>query len=141
MNHMKIERAGLIPFYITDDGQYEMMFMLPSDPMYGGSEFQIAKGKIEIGESELETAIRESSEELGLRYTNLSDTLYCGKFLGRTHIFAGIVTSKEDFGDFDFETSAVMWMSPNKFDEIGRELHKDVVKCAIDVINDHRGLG
>ncbi len=130
---MKIERSGLIPFHV-EDGQIKMMFMQPSDPLYGGPDFQIAKGKIEVGESELETAIRESNEELGLRQDNILHTFYCGKFLGRTHVFAAIVQNKEDFDDFDNETGAVKWMTLAEFLYSGRDIHHDVVQAAYDEI-------
>ena len=129
------ESAGLV--YEMDDGTFAVYEI----PLYGGEEFQIAKGKIEVGESELETAIRESGEELGLRRENILSTFYCGKFLGRTHIFASIVKSKEAFNDFDDETGAVAWMSPEEFDRVGRDIHKDVVKCAIDEIHSHHAAG
>ena len=133
----KIERAGLVPCYINDDGELEMMFMKPSDPTYGGSDYQIAKGKIEVGESEMETAIREAREELGLKLDNISHTFYCGKFLGRTYIFASIVNSKENFDPFmEDETESVTWMTMEQFAKEGRDIHIDVVACVVKEIND-----
>lgn len=132
---MKIERAGLIPCFINADGDVEMMFMKPSDPQYGGSDYQIAKGKIEVGESQMETAIREAHEELGLKQDNIIHTFYCGKFLGRTYIFASIVNNKEDFDPFmEDETESVIWMTMDRFAKEGRDIHIDVVKCVYDEI-------
>lgn len=138
---MKIERSGLIPFHTDDNGEMKMMFMQPSDPLYGGPDFQIAKGKIEVGESELETAIRESNEELGLRQDNILHTFYCGKFLGRTHVFAAIVKNKEDFDDFDNETGAVSWMTLREFWDVGRDIHREVVQAAHKEITEVQSNG
>ena len=133
---MKIERSGLIPCFINDSGELEMMFMKPSNPLYGGDRYQIAKGKIEVGESALETAIRESHEELGLRHDNICHTFYCGNFLGRTEIFAAIIYNKEDFDDFQpDETESVRWMTMSEFADIGRDIHIDVVECVVKEIN------
>jgi hypothetical protein len=46
-------RAGTIP-YIIEDGEVKMMFMRPSNSEYGGDAFQLAKGKVEDGESNYE---------------------------------------------------------------------------------------
>lgn len=127
---MKIERSGMVPCYINENMQIEMMFMKPADPLYGGSDYQIAKGKIEVGESPLETAIRESHEELGLTQRNIIDTFYCGKFLGRTYIFAALVKSKDDFDPYhEDETASVTWMTLDEFEQCGRDIHREVIDC------------
>jgi len=35
------------------------------------------------------------------------------------------------FGNFQFETAEVKWMSEKEFQQIGRPLHKPIVKAAI----------
>lgn len=127
---MKIERSGMVPCYINKDMQLEMLFMKPADPQYGGSDYQIAKGKIEVGESPLETAVRESHEELGLTQDNTINTYYCGKFLGRTYIFAALVKSKDEFDPYQVdETASVKWMTLDEFLECGRDIHQEVIEC------------
>lgn len=124
----KIWRAGLIPYFLNDEGKVEMMFMIPSDQTYGGSSPQIAKGRIEDGEDQKETAIREAQEELGLIRANIDGEVeYLGVHLGRTHMYACRVHSKELFGVFSFETEEVVWMTEDEFRQDGRDIHRDVV--------------
>ncbi len=124
----KIWRAGLIPYFLNSEGKVEMMFMIPSDQTYGGSSPQIAKGRIEDGEDPKETAIREAQEELGLTTANVvGDVDYLGVHLGRTHIYACRVKSKDLFGVFSFETEDVVWMTEDEFRTDGRDIHRDVV--------------
>ena len=56
------QKAGIIPYYIDEDGIPMMMFMVPSNPNYGGTEYQIAKGHIDKGETHYKAAIREGKE-------------------------------------------------------------------------------
>ncbi len=125
-----IYRAGVIPYYITD-GEIKMLFMKPSKKKFGGSEFQIAKGKQEDGESDEETAFREASEELGLFSGNVSKRTDLGTFLGRTRVFLAKIDDPDKFGDPCDETGEVSWMTPNEFKESGRCIHRPVVKAAV----------
>ena len=125
----RIDRAGLIPYFIGDD-DIEMLFMKPSDPKYGGSEFQIAKGKLDPGESAEEAATREASEELGLFRKNLKSIHPLGKFLGRTTIYVAEIEDKDLFGDPHFETGDTKWMTLDEFLKSGRPLHKPIIKAA-----------
>lgn len=129
MDRGKINRAGVIPYYV-EDGEIKMMFMKPSDPKFGGKCFQIAKGKQEDGESDKETAFREASEELGLFKGNVIDKHDLGNFLGRTRIYIAEIKDPNMFGDPDEETGAVKWMTPDEFISAGRELHRPVIKAA-----------
>ena len=63
-------RAGIVPYFI-DNNQIYVYLMIPSDPAYGGTEPQIAKGRVEE-EGEEEAAIREGEEELGLIRANIN---------------------------------------------------------------------
>lgn len=124
----KIWRAGLVPYFINEEGKVEMMFMIPSDQTYGGSAPQIAKGRIEDGEDQKETAIREAKEELGLIAANIEGEVdYLGVHLGRTHMYTCRVMSKDLFGVFSFETEDVVWMTEDEFRQNGRDIHRDVV--------------
>lgn len=135
----KIHRAGVIP-YMVNEGKIELMFMKPSDPKYGGSEFQIAKGRHEEGETALEAALREAGEELGLFSGNVTETHDLGTFMGRTSIFLAKIKDKDMFGDPCFETGAVTWMSPDEFETTGRDLHKPVIKAAVRLIKEKEGI-
>src|SRR5271168_1519775 len=67
---MPLEKAGFIP-YVYEDGKPLFYFMTPSDATFGGDQPSIAKGHIDKGESVLDAAYREASEELGLKAENI----------------------------------------------------------------------
>lgn len=128
-----IWRAGLIPFYINEDGTIEMLFMIPSDQRYGGSDPQMAKGRIDDDEEPAETALREAKEELGLVAGNIEGELeYFGVHLGRTHVYACEIKSKDRFGMFSYETQDVRWMTCEDFQKNGRDIHRKIVSMVDD---------
>jgi 8-oxo-dGTP pyrophosphatase MutT (NUDIX family) len=135
MQHNKIYRAGVIP-YIINEEKIEMMFMMPNDPKgrYGTECFQLAKGKIEEGESDKQAAFREATEELGLFKGNIINEYDLGTFLGRTHVYLAEVRTKDMFGDPHFETKEVKWLTLEQFNDVGRDLHKPVIKAAVRLI-------
>lgn len=139
MAKRKQNRGGVIPYYIKDD-EVKMMFMQPSDGKYGGSAFQIAKGKIDEGESIEEGAFREAEEELGLFLPNTKNRKNLGTFLGRmtVYIVEVIDPSPGKFGDPVEETAAVKWMTPEEFQKDGRDLHKPIIKAALRTIERSR---
>lgn len=129
----QIWRAGLVPFHIAEDGEIEMLFMIPSDQRYGGSDPQMAKGRIEDDEEPEETALREGKEELGLISGNVDGHLeYFGVHLGRTHVYACEVKSKDRFGIYSGETEDVRWMTEDDFRKNGRDIHRDIVAMVAD---------
>jgi 8-oxo-dGTP pyrophosphatase MutT (NUDIX family) len=126
----KVYRAGVIPYYQDSDQNIQMMFMLPSNKKFGGDVFQIAKGKAEDGESMKEAGLREANEELGLFVGNIETLTKVGVFMGRTTIYIALIKDVDMFGDPVDETERVEWMTLEQFQEVGRELHKPVVKSA-----------
>lgn len=126
----KVYRAGVIPFYVHENGKIEMMFMVPSDSRYGGSDPQFCKGKVEKGENHEEAAVREAVEELGLRENNVEWFSYLGIFLGRTYIYICEVNNKEDFDEPHYETESVHWLTLEDFDNRGRDIHRPVIREA-----------
>lgn len=126
----KVYRAGVIPFYVNENGKIEMNFMIPSDTKYGGSDPQFCKGKIEKGENEEDAAIREAVEELGLRESNVEWFSYLGIYLGRTYIYICEVKDKDAFDKPHYETAETMWLTLEEFENIGRDLHKPVIREA-----------
>lgn len=133
----QIWRAGLIPFFINDDGTIEMLFMIPSDQRYGGSDPQMAKGRIDDDEQPEETALREAKEELGLVTGNIAGELkYFGVHLGRTHVYACEVKSKDRFGMFSYETQDTRWMTEDDFRKNGRDIHRKIVSMVADYAYD-----
>lgn len=129
----KKQRAGIIPFFKSNN-KILMLFMKPSDSKYGGEEFQIAKGRIDDGENPLDAAVRESNEELGLKPTNIKWIKKSGLFLGNHHIYIAEVHSmdRSAFGPVTFETGDTKWMELDEFLDIGRPLHKSIVKKSFD---------
>lgn len=135
----QIWRAGLIPFFINDDGMIEMLFMIPSDQRYGGSDPQMAKGRIDDDEEPSETALREAKEELGLIQGNITGELeYFGVHLGRTHVYACEVRSKDRFGIFSGETEDTRWMTEDDFRKNGRDIHRALVSMVADFAEEVR---
>lgn len=134
----KIYRAGLIPLCVDyDDFENSlMMFMIPSDQQYGGSDPQIAKGQIESGEEPMEAALREAHEELGLTEERIIDVIDCGTWLGRTHMYVALVDSS-DTSKYDkphFETEQTMWLTNDQFQKQGRDIHRPVVDQLFDLV-------
>lgn len=117
-------RAGLIPYWIDPNtSEIYMMFMKPSNEQFGGPDFQIAKGRIDPGYTELETAIKEAKEELGLRGENIkAQPMFIGNFMKGIAIFAVEVLSKENFDAPEFETGETKWLTLKEYEQIGRQL-------------------
>lgn len=112
------------------------MFMRPSNPKYGGANYQIAKGRVDETDSDfLYTAIREGEEELGLIASNIKKIYYIGEFFGRTHIYVANIKSIDKFTEFTDETESVVWMTADEFIQNGRELHKSVVSTLDELCN------
>lgn len=132
MVHKK-NRAGVIP-YLLRDGVIIMMFMLPSDPAYGGSSFQIAKGVIEDEEDTKQGALREGLEELGLVESNILRLDLVPVTLHTTTFYIAQVLNTEDFEIPCFETGAIKWLTLVEFSDIGREIHRPIVKAAHELI-------
>lgn len=126
----KTYRAGVIPYYIKDD-EILMMFMKPSEPKFGGDVYQVAKGKVEEGETDEEAAFREANEELGLFQGNLILREELGVFLGRTTVFVAKIKDPDMFGEPHHETESTTWMTAEQFKEEGRKLHWPIVKAAV----------
>jgi len=131
----KVYRAGMIPFFIDENNNIKMKFMVPSDQTYGTGYPQFAKGRIEKNEIHEEAAIREAKEELGLREENVKWFNYLGIFLGRTYMYICEVESKENFDEPHYETESTHWMSLEEFEKHGRELHRPVIREAYMTFN------
>lgn len=132
----KINRAGVIPYYVDDNDTVQMMFMISSNSKYGGPDPQISKGKVDPDDKTYrDAAFREAKEELGLFKGNVINETYIGKFLGRTHVFICKINDPDMFGDTSYETERTVWMTAEQFDEDGRKLHQPVVKAAVREIN------
>jgi len=135
-----VEKAGIIP-YRHDGNELRMMFMISSDPKYGGPLPQISKGHVELtDESSMDAAIREGQEELGLKLENTRYERHSvfnimkGTIKGEKEstfaLYAVEVNDEFNFDQPHFETSATVWMTASQFMANGREEHKELVKMA-----------
>lgn len=137
----KVLRAGVIPYYLENDKTIKMLFMQPSDPHYGGHQFQIAKGQIDPGETPLQAAMREGVEELGLFEGNIDGPIHnLGAFSDVFHLFTFRIKDPKMFGDHNYETKAVAWMTPEQFEQTGRDFQRPLVKAAVRKITQEEKL-
>jgi 8-oxo-dGTP pyrophosphatase MutT (NUDIX family) len=135
-----VYRAGMIP-YLIEDGEVLMMFMKPSETQYGGDQFQLCKGVVEDDDLDTRTAaLREGAEELGLRSENIQSVTELGNFLGRTTVFIARVADQTNFDKPHYETDEVTWLTCDQFLKVGRDLHKDIVQLAEQVIRKEEEL-
>jgi 8-oxo-dGTP pyrophosphatase MutT (NUDIX family) len=138
----KREKSGLIPYFVTPNGDIEMLFMVSSDSQYGGPDPMVSKGRVEHGENPAEGAIREAEEELGLKVSNLKGKpveISKQEMRGMTEDYTfycyGVeVKSKEDFGKFHYETKSTHWMTNDEFQKVGRRNHRQYVQKLFDKI-------
>lgn len=133
----EMSRGGVIPYYIDEGKVIRMMFMVPSDPKYGGPAWQIAKGKIDPEDASVEEgAFREAQEELGLFLPNVRERHDVGQF-GKIHVFLAHIKDPNLFGDHDDETGDTRWMTPEEFQKEGRDWQRPIVKAAVRMIQLH----
>lgn len=130
-------KAGIIPYIIKNDVPL-FLFMVSSDAMYGGADPAIAKGKMDKQENAKESAVREGSEELGLKKTNMKmDTLqlgWKGEVTGLDavydmSVFCVEVLDQHDFNQPDHEVSKVVWLTNQQFKSQGRDSHAHIVQA------------
>lgn len=132
----EVKKAGFMPYFVLPSGEKEFLFMIPSDPNYGGTRVNIAKGHIDAGESARDAALREAAEELGLKKKNLRESSIALAWEGRVKgsaesyhmsVFAGEVRSKTDFNQPHYETGELLWLTAEQFSETGRSVQKSIV--------------
>lgn len=129
-------RAGIIPYFVDEDSTILYMFMKPSDPEYGGSDWQIAKGRFDDGEDDaLVVAVREGREELGLVEGNIVEDHidYVGEFR-KMFVYTCRVLDMDHFDQFHYETGDVCWLSNDEYQAFGRDIHKDIVQATHDLV-------
>jgi len=136
-----LQKAGIIPYYIDDDGLPEMMFMVPSDPTYGGPDFQIAKGFVDGNESIKNAAVREGSEELGLITSNIISISKIGSKIVtgdldtyQMTVYVAEVSDPGNFGETDYETGDRAWLTMDEYAVKGKKSHLGFVSKANEFI-------
>jgi 8-oxo-dGTP pyrophosphatase MutT (NUDIX family) len=126
------QKAGIIPFHIDNKGVLSVLLTKPSDPDYGGSNYQIAKGGIDEGETLEQTALREGIEELGLREYNTIGMLYMG-FDNiqdyELHVYLTRVKNRQDFNKPHYETDSTKWFTRNELGNVREEQRPLIQRC------------
>lgn len=130
------DRAGFVPYFRVD-GRVEFLFMISSDPHFGGDKPAIAKGKIDDGESSLTAALREAHEELGLRESNLVEGTIQKKYEEmvrgisgeyRMKVYVGEVKDISAFDQPHYETKETVWLTLEEFKKKGRHTHVKIME-------------
>jgi 8-oxo-dGTP pyrophosphatase MutT (NUDIX family) len=110
---MTIEKSGIIPVKIVD-GEIHALTMIPSSAEYGGIHPQMAKGLIDDGETQLQAALREGQEEIGLIFENVKRHYALGTaHFGDTSICVFVCTLKDNakWSEPHYETGSVLWIN------------------------------
>jgi ADP-ribose pyrophosphatase YjhB (NUDIX family) len=137
-------KAGMVPFHIDDNGKLKILLIIPSDPAYGGSSYQIAKGRQDNNEKPIETAKREAKEEMGLKKISdifqVSKTVLKGMMRSYNFfLFACQINDPNDLSKMDFEISHRDWLDTDNLKNI-RNSQKDLIYKAIKVIKRKKGI-
>jgi 8-oxo-dGTP pyrophosphatase MutT (NUDIX family) len=117
-------RAASIIFHIDNEKVIHVLLVRPSDPLYGGPDFQIVKGILDRKESSMTAAEREAEEEAGLVKSNLLWTQYIATF-GFCDLYALEVKSMEGFNPPDYEIAETKWFSLTEAFTIIRPYQKE----------------
>jgi 8-oxo-dGTP pyrophosphatase MutT (NUDIX family) len=116
LNEEKLEapRAGAIVYYLSTN-KIEICLVISSNPVYGGPDPQLPKGKIE-NESSKDTAIREAIEETGISQQNIVKVFYLTKGIIREDFYPpfslelyGIEVNTKSLNKPDSEIKSAMW--------------------------------
>lgn len=138
--HGKKQKAGFIPYFKKDNETF-YLFMIPSNPMYGGPLPQIAKGHVDAGENSEQAAIREAEEELGLRTVNLIPSTihkaWVGEIAGMIEsyqftVYVGEVKDQYYFSTPHYETGSTHWLTAEQFSKTGKLRQQRIVKSIDD---------
>lgn len=102
------EKSGIIPYYIKHN-QLWVRVMRPSDPAYGGTQWQLAKGRVEPDLDPKANALKEGHEEVGLKESNIKN-MFKLLYDKKLHVWAAEIINPDDFDKPHYETGAVTWL-------------------------------
>ena len=147
-------RAGAIPYHI-DKGEIKMLFFVPANS--DNDKFEISKGRVEIDDNAISTAIKECIEETGLPEENVENI----ELLSIEHIkkkekeydlyiylieVSNMKLNEPSNEPVDWaknvrisETKKVAWLTQEEFQEQGKKYQKAIIKKAVNKIKtDHQ---
>jgi 8-oxo-dGTP pyrophosphatase MutT (NUDIX family) len=135
------EKAALIPYYRYGN-EIKMLFMKPSDPKFGGSNFQCCKGKIEAGFTSEQTAIKEAEEELGVTQDNIKNLEFLFYDVinykdGRSsvvYVYTAEIIDPNKLIPFHYETGAIKWLNIREVSDELRLIQRNIVYKAYNRI-------
>jgi len=136
------EKAGCMP-YVIENGIVKGLFVISSNPAFGGSAPMLVKGHVDSGETVAEAALREAQEEAGLKLSNIKMNTFKqgwqGQITGMTStnpmtIFVVECKTTTDFNKPDYEISSTHWLSWDEYFNIGRASQRAVVRACFDQI-------
>ena len=119
-------RGALLPYYRDTDG-IRYLVQIPSDPKYGGTQWQLGKGKIDPGETAVQAAVREGFEELGIKYTNFKEEPKLFGIFKKVAVYIVEVIDCTDLVTPGFETLKVSWLTNDEFQQVGRDIHRYII--------------
>ena len=76
-------KAGGIPFFVNKEGVLRVLLVTSTDPRMNGPDPAIAKGYPNKGENSPQAAMREMSEETGVKKSDIADIHFLGIFPGK----------------------------------------------------------
>lgn len=123
------------------------LYMVPSDPKFGGSSPQFAKGRLDGKTDAKEEAIREGEEELGLRRSNMAAApwlAWSGKVTGLDEeytmdVYAVLVEDENAFDKPHYETAETVWLTRSEFTTKGRKTQIAIMDRIFDKIEAYLG--
>lgn len=112
--------AGVVFMHRSPDGGLRVMLQKRSAFSHEGGTWSCAGGALDLGETPLEGALREATEEVGAIPT---DHVLRGTWVFEPcpewHYTTVVVEVNETFGDsINFETDAVGWFTPEQVDAL-----------------------
>ena len=137
---MKSQKAGVIPYYIDKEENVKMLFMVPSDPKYGESHYQIAKGMLDNEDSDIfQSALRGGKEELGLKGSNVRKFYFgCVSKIKEyeLHVYVADIINPNDFNETDYEVKETKWLSIEEDFLMIREVQQLTVEYIYNLIRE-----
>jgi 8-oxo-dGTP pyrophosphatase MutT (NUDIX family) len=160
-------KVGILPFIREDSLKTMTMKPLAEKEVLGIPQFQIAKGTRQINisgswcdmreddlryadesfhEPLIATALREGSEEIGLKSKNIKVLYDMGGFTFTSasrgikkpmHLFAAEIINQKDFGHFEATTSETRWFTREEFAREGRADHIVIMNEALKRLSEY----